>query len=361
MGPRTKPEPVRSTELPEAPWQEIAIDLLEINSGNHLLVVVDYYSRWIEAILMRKTDAQHVIKSLEAIFRTHGLPEVIRSDNGPPFASCEFESFLEYLGIVHKKGVPYWPQSNGEVERCNSTLLKIVRIARVEGRDWRKALDDFLFHYRVTPHTVTGVSPAELLMGRKLRDKLPRVNIPEDQATEAEWQKLLKERDVRAKMRQKMYADKVRRAQPSDIGIGDRILLKKSRENKLSTSYEPQPYEVVHREGNAAIIQDIYGNNKMRGIAHMKKYVEPEMNGGESGSESVLMPEPSSNTELGQLTASSCHPEVERSVDNQTDSVGVPTPAVPGEPTVPPQSIVPEVRPVRTKRPPVWMKDYVLT
>ena len=88
--------------------------------------------------------------------------------------------------------MPYWPQSNGEVERCNETLLKIVRIACLQGKDWRKALADFLFQYRVTLHTVTGISPAELLMGRMLRDKLPKVQIPKDRATEAQWQMLLR-------------------------------------------------------------------------------------------------------------------------------------------------------------------------
>ena len=87
---------------------------------------------------------------------------------GPPFASQQFKAFLEYSGIEDKKGVPYWPQSNGEVERVDETILKIVRIARLEGADWRKAVQDFLFQYRVTPRTVTGVSPAELL---KLRER----------------------------------------------------------------------------------------------------------------------------------------------------------------------------------------------
>ena len=208
VGPRAKPEPVRSSSLPDGPWQEISVDLREISNSEHLLVVVDYYSRWLEAILLKKTDAQHVIKSMEAIFRTHGLPETLRSDNGPPFASKEFEGFLEYLGISHKKGVLYWPQSNGEVERGNETILKIVRIARLEGKDWRKALENFLFQYRVTPHTVTRLSPAELLMGRKLRDKLPRVEFSKDRATEAYWQQLLRERDNRAKLRQKEYPDR---------------------------------------------------------------------------------------------------------------------------------------------------------
>ena len=77
---------------------------------------------------------------MAAIFRTHSLPECVCSDNGPPFASDQFETFLEYLGIQHKKGEPYWPQSNGEVERCNETLLKIVWIVHLEKRDWRKAV-----------------------------------------------------------------------------------------------------------------------------------------------------------------------------------------------------------------------------
>ena len=119
-------------------------------------------------------------KKLGSIFATHGLPQTIHSDNGLLFVSKEFEGFLEYLGIQHKEGVPYWPQSNGEVERCNETLLKIVRIARLEGKDWWKSLQNFLFQYRVTPHTVTAVSPALLLVGRKLRDKLRQVKILED-------------------------------------------------------------------------------------------------------------------------------------------------------------------------------------
>ena len=201
------------------------------------------------------------------------MPETIRSDNGLPFASKEFEGFLGYLGIEHRKGVPYWPQSNGEADRCNKTLLKIVRITHLEGKDWRKALENILFQYRVTPHTVTGMSPAELLMGRKLRDKLPKVQIHKDQATEAQ---LLKERDARAKLRQKEYADRTQAAQYSNIKQGDRVLLKWTRKNNLSPNYEPDPYKVIHKDGNAVTLEDANGNSKMRNIAHMKKFVEPE-------------------------------------------------------------------------------------
>ena len=161
------------------------------------------------------------------------------------------------------------------MERCNETLLKIVRIARLERRDWRKALENFLFQYKVTPHTVTGISPAESLMGRKLRDKLPKVQFLKDRATEAQWQNLLRERDARAKLRQE-YADRTRAVQFSIIGDGDQVLLKQARENKLSPNYEPVPYKVVHKDGNAVLLEDAKGNGKMGNIAHMKKFVEPE-------------------------------------------------------------------------------------
>ena len=119
VSPRSKAEPVRSTMLPEGPWSDIAVDLLEIPGGNHLLVAVDNYSRWPEVILLKKTDAAHVTRAMEGMFQTHGLALSVRSDHGPSFSSTQFEGFLDYLGIVHKKGIPYWPQSNGEVERCN--------------------------------------------------------------------------------------------------------------------------------------------------------------------------------------------------------------------------------------------------
>ena len=145
VGHRGKLEQIRSTILPEGLWTDLAIDLVEISGANHLLVVVDYYSRWPEVVLQKKTDAGHVTKSMEAMVRTHGLPDTVQSDNGPPFASKEFakEVFLDYLGVDHKKGVPYWPQSNMEVERCNETLFKIIRIANLQVKDWKEALNNY--------------------------------------------------------------------------------------------------------------------------------------------------------------------------------------------------------------------------
>ena len=67
------------TQLPEGPWIDIAIDLLEIPEGNHLLTDIDYFAHWSEVIRVPKTDAHNILKSMESIFQTHGLPESVLS------------------------------------------------------------------------------------------------------------------------------------------------------------------------------------------------------------------------------------------------------------------------------------------
>lgn len=305
------------------------------------MVVVDYYSLWLEVILLKKTDAQHVLKSMEAIFRTHGLPEALRSDNEPPFASKEFEGFLEYLWISHKKGVPYWLQNNGEVERGNETILKIVRIARLEGKDWRKALENFLLQYRVTPHTVTGVSPAELLMRRKLSDKLPRVEFSKYRTTEAYWQQLLRERDSRAKLRQKEYADKTRGAKHSKIEQGDKVPLKQTRENKVLPNYEPEPYTVTHKDGNSVILQDTNGTNKMRNIARMKKFIDPE-----TVDKGEIDRQPNLAEQLVQPEQDHPNPSASQPAADTGEAPSSPLPSAAS-------------RPVRARQAPAWMQEYV--
>ncbi|XP_064651664.1 uncharacterized protein K02A2.6-like [Lineus longissimus] len=257
VGARAKPEPIKSTALPDGPWFDLAVDLLEVCNGEHLLVTTDYYSRWPEVVLLKKTDTGHVTRVMDAMFQTHGLPFSVRSDNGPPFNTAGFDAFLEYLGIEHKTSVPYWPQSNGNVERFNETLLKCIRIAKLEKKDWKKEVENFLFQYRNTPRVATGVSPAQALMGRELRDKLPKLQLQHGRPTEAEWQVKLRERDARSKLVSKTYADEKRGALSSSIKEGEKVLLQKPfRENKLEHFSAPEPYEVVNKDGGGLTLQN---------------------------------------------------------------------------------------------------------
>ena len=108
---------------------------------------------------------------MSKIFLTHGLPRSLRTDNGTQFISDHFKGYIERNDIEHRRTTPLWPQAKGDIERQNHTILKRLRIAQVEGRDWRSQMDDFFMIYRSTPHSRTGVSPAELLFGRKVRTK----------------------------------------------------------------------------------------------------------------------------------------------------------------------------------------------
>ncbi|PFX13666.1 Uncharacterized protein K02A2.6 [Stylophora pistillata] len=92
------PEPLRSTTLPEGPWQDLAVDLLgPLPSGHTILVVVDYYSRYYEYTIMTSTVTEKVIDNLEEIFSRDGLPLTIKSDNGPPFRSEEFREYCKKM------------------------------------------------------------------------------------------------------------------------------------------------------------------------------------------------------------------------------------------------------------------------
>ena len=139
--------------------------------GDHLLVVVDYYSRYMEIEVLKSTTADKVIASLRKIFLTvtHGLPVSITTDNGPQFISKEFCKLIEEERIEHRRRVtPLWSQANGELARQNRFLLKRIKIAQIEKRNWKEELGSFLIVNRTTPHSGTGVSPAKLLLSRKL-------------------------------------------------------------------------------------------------------------------------------------------------------------------------------------------------
>ncbi|XP_015749019.1 PREDICTED: uncharacterized protein K02A2.6-like [Acropora digitifera] len=125
------PEPIKPTPLPRGSWQDLAVDLLgPLPSGDSVLVVVDYVSRFYETGVMRSTTTEKIIERLEDIFRTHGLPLSVTSDNGPQFRSDVFERYFEGRGVEHWKTAALWPQANGEVERQNRSLLKRTRLHR---------------------------------------------------------------------------------------------------------------------------------------------------------------------------------------------------------------------------------------
>ena len=165
---RVKREPFMSTSLPDYPWQMVAADLFELNGAKYL-TVVDYFSRFPEVVRLSSTTSTVVIATLKSMFARFGIPEVVRSDNGPQFSSLDFAQFANWYRFLHVTSSPRYPQSNGLVER---TVQTIKQLFKKTPNDPQMAL----LTYRATPLPWCGLSPAELLMGRRIRTPVPVAN-----------------------------------------------------------------------------------------------------------------------------------------------------------------------------------------
>ena len=201
--------------------------------------------------IMQSTTSAHIIKNLDKTFITHGYPSEIVTDNAQNLKSVEIKHYCEQLGIHHRKIGPYWPKANAPIERFYRTLGKAIKTFNVEGKNWRTEIFKFLFQYRTTPHCSTSISPAEILMGRKLRGKIPFMPA-EDSST----LKQAKKHDKIHKNRMKEYSDTKYSAKYSDIKIGDYVLLKQRKLNKLTTNFDIKPYQVTDRKGNIVKFQE---------------------------------------------------------------------------------------------------------
>ena len=110
---RTTREPLQMSPLPASPWRELSVDFKHLSSCEYLLVITDDYSRYPVVEIVLSTSASTVIPQLDKTFSTFGIPEIVRSDNGPPFNGREFREFAQTLGFKHRKVTPLWPRANG--------------------------------------------------------------------------------------------------------------------------------------------------------------------------------------------------------------------------------------------------------
>ena len=204
--------PLMPTETPELPFEVVGSDLFEFEDKQYVLLV-DYYSKYIEVDKLKDQRSRTTIETLKAQFSRHGIPAILRTDNGPQYASEEFKEFCESYGIQHKTSSPHTPHSNGEAERAVQTVKRL----------WSKAPDKHLalLDYRTTPLESVGLSPAQLLMGRRPRHKLPTARaLLRPMSYDSRQVKNLLDR---TKCTQKFYYDR-RGARPrQDLHPGDEV------------------------------------------------------------------------------------------------------------------------------------------
>ena len=162
--------PLHPWEWPQKPWSRLHLDYAGPFLNKMFSVLVDAHSKWLEVVQVSAATSMVTIEKLRTIFATHGLPERIVTDNGSVFTSEEFENFLHGNGIAHTRTAPYHPASNGLAERSVQTFKQGIK--RLKEGTVETKLSRFLLKYRLTPHSTTGRSPAELLLGRQPRSRL---------------------------------------------------------------------------------------------------------------------------------------------------------------------------------------------
>ena len=132
-----------------------------------LLVITDYFSKWIEADAFASIKDRDVTRFIwKNIVYRFGIPRSIISDNGPQFDSRVYRDFYQELNIRNLYSTPRYPQSNGQAEASNKTLLTALkkRLDSAKGK-WVEELPGVLWAYRTTTQKPIGVSPFALTYG----------------------------------------------------------------------------------------------------------------------------------------------------------------------------------------------------
>lgn len=280
VGSANPPLPMQRHALPLEAWQEVAADLMgPLPTGETLLVVVDYFSRYPEVVILEETKAATVIKSLQDLFARWGNPRSIRMDNGPQFACTEMKEYLKSENIKAEYSPPYWPRANGQVERMNRDLKLAIQRSLNEGKEWRKGLAEHLKMYRSSPHATTGRTPAELMFKRRMRGKLP---VAED-LVEVRLDMDLADRDQRLKEKGKEYGDAFAHARDADVIVGSDVIVKRAvKASKWTPNFNPTVCKVVARQNGRLTVQAPSGKEYDRAVSHVKKITQGD--GGETSS-----------------------------------------------------------------------------
>jgi hypothetical protein len=239
-------EPMIIQPAPKGNNELVSIDFSsKTPSNNYIIVWVDERSKTPIMKVTKGLTSADAITMLKKIFKeTNQIPKIIKSDNGPAFASKEFAKFAKEYNFTHMKITPIWPNANGGCESRMKIINKSIRCANAENKkNWMKILDDSLKVYKATTHPSTGYSPNEMT-GEEDQIRLESFHqnrvVDNIQADKNNW---------RAKQKYKAYADKNKKAKSTNINVGDTVLHKWVKSNKHQSKFDPKPYIVKRQSG----------------------------------------------------------------------------------------------------------------
>ncbi|XP_063914805.1 uncharacterized protein K02A2.6-like [Zophobas morio] len=180
------------------PFSVVHIDFFSFKAWDYLLII-DSCTKWTEVYSMKNITSKTTVEMLRDCFSRFGLPRTVVSDNGPTFVSKEVEVLFHRNGIKHLRISPYNPQSNGLAENAVKTVKNKLKAALADEKNkdvpMSTLLARFLMINRNTPHTTTGISPAEAIFGRKLHIRVSMLKEKKPYLTNTD--KTRAEREVR--------------------------------------------------------------------------------------------------------------------------------------------------------------------
>ena len=173
--PSKAPRVPMGSMLVGAPLDRIGMDLLGAlpltpRGNRYIFVVTDYFTKWTEIFAVPDQTAEtcaHIL--VHEVFMRYGFPQTLHSDQGRCFESNIMAEVCELLEIRKTRTTPAHPSCNGQVERFNSTLLKMIKVyLKGEETNWDKHLGCLAGAYRASIHDSTGLTPNLMMLGHEI-------------------------------------------------------------------------------------------------------------------------------------------------------------------------------------------------
>ena len=136
--------------------------------GHKNILCVDYYSKYPDMCLLPELSSESIIEAIKYMFARFGIPMECVTNSGPQFGSSAFKDFANNYGFKHTTISPTYSQLNGQVEHTVQTIKNSEKVQNLRGHPTIAILN-----YCNTPQEVIGKSPAQLLMNRRLRTRIP--------------------------------------------------------------------------------------------------------------------------------------------------------------------------------------------
>ena len=224
--PSLSKEPLIMTGPPEYPFEKVVADLFTENDAWYLGFACRL-TGWLEiGFFPRSTKSSEIIHILRELFQRFGVPEEISLDGGSNLKSQETRSFLKSWGVTHVRlASAYYLQSNGRAEAAVRTAKRITKgNTGHRGNLNTDAVSKALMQYRNTPIKGAGASPAQLMLGRNIRDSVPQPKSA--YKVSSEWEKMLRQREKSlCRSAASHMEETVQRSTHSDIAVGTEVLI----------------------------------------------------------------------------------------------------------------------------------------